>query len=93
MAPNRLKYPTALQHYSTTVPFMGTTTGLDATHPPAICRNFFGGGGGGGRDLLERGGRGGGGPGEGGRGSRGNAPPPPVPEHAQSTVNRKIIGE
>ena len=60
-----------------------------ATSPPGeksfllhMCR----GGGGGGRDLLERGGGG-----EGGR-VQGRGPPP-LPEHTQSTGNRKIIGE
>ena len=60
------------------------------------------------RDLLERGGEGGRGSkgggrgsrgggegvqGRGGRGSSGHGSPPPPPEHTQSTVIRKIIGE
>ena len=42
--------------------------------------------------CLTGGRRGGGGPGEGGRGSRGERSPP-VPEHTQSTGNRKNTGE
>ena len=42
------------------------------------------------RDLLERGGKGVQGRGGGGEGGRG---PPTLPEHTQSTGNRKIIGE
>ena len=67
-------------HCDTMVQFCGATPPPPRdphVTPPGTC--LIGGGRGGG-----------GGPGEGGRGSRGEAPP--LPEHTQSTVNRKIIG-